>query len=63
MSSKNNPENRGRLTELRRYNGEECVPILLIDPTNRMRYIAAAFKGNGQLVCGADGRPIPYKNI
>jgi hypothetical protein len=63
MSSKNNPERRGRVTELRKFNGEECVPVLLVDPENNMRFMAAALKSNGNLVSGHDGKPVPYQSL
>jgi len=45
MSSKNNPENRGQVTEMRVYNGKKVKPVLFIN-RNR-RYIAARRSGHG----------------
>lgn len=62
MSSKNNPEARGSVTELRKYNGKVVKPVLFIK-RGVGRYIAAAFE-NGELVINkATGLPIAYKNV
>lgn len=60
MSSKNNPEMRGRTTELRKFNGKDVKPVLYINGSSR--YIAGAFE-DGSFACAADGSPIPYKQI
>ena len=60
--SKNNPENRGEVTELRKYNGKTVKPVLYIGPGKsgkKGRYIAAMYE-DGKLVIGADKFPIPY---
>ncbi|MDX2112252.1 MAG: hypothetical protein SFW63_00745 [Alphaproteobacteria bacterium] len=62
MSSKNNPEARGKVTELRKYNGKSVKPVLYIQ-RGVGRYIAAAFE-NGDLVIDKNTKlPIAYKNI
>ncbi len=61
MASKNNPENRGTVTELRVYNGKKVKPILYIN--GNRRYIAAAYEDGGALVEDANGDPIPHGNI
>jgi hypothetical protein len=62
MGTKNNPDNRGSVTELRVYNGKKVKPILYI--SGNRRYIAGVYEGTDDLVIpeGA-GRPIPYANI
>ena len=61
MSSKNNPENRGKVTELRSYNGKKVKPVLFIN-RNR-RYIAAQYE-NGELAIDPISKsPIPYQQI
>lgn len=60
MSSKNNPEMRGLKTELRKFNGKEVRPVLYINGS--ARYMAGCFE-SGEFATGADGTPIPYKNI
>lgn len=62
MSSKNNPENRGQVTELRVYGGKKVKPVLFISGSSR--YIAAQYEDNNTLVIDPNtGQPIPYKNI
>ncbi|MCE2926368.1 MAG: hypothetical protein LW823_01800 [Rickettsiales bacterium] len=62
MSSKNNPEARGKVTELRKYNGKSVKPVLYIQ-RGVGRYIAAAFE-DGNLVIDKNTKlPIAYKNI
>lgn len=62
MSSKNNPEARGKVTELRKYNGKPVKPVLFIK-SGVGRYMAAAFE-NGDLVLDkSTNLPIAYKNI
>lgn len=62
MSSKNNPEMRGQVTELRKYNGKTVKPTRIIDPTNRTNIIGACFE-DGTIVRDAANRPIPYQQI
>lgn len=62
MSSKNNPENRGRVTELRVYDGQKVKPVLYINGKNR--YIGSMFESNGELVIDSStGLCIPYQSI
>jgi hypothetical protein len=62
MSSKNNPEARGKVTELRKYNGKPVKPVLFIK-SGVGRYMAAALE-NGELVIDKTSKlPIAYKNI
>lgn len=61
MSSKNNPENRGRITELRKYNGKEVKPVLYVNGKNR--YIAAMYEDGNLVLDGTSGLAIPYQSI
>ena len=62
MSSKNNPEARGKVTESRKYNGKAVKPVLFIQ-RGVGRYMAAAFE-NGELVIDQNTKlPIAYKNV
>ncbi len=62
MGTKNNPENRGLVTELRVYNGKKVKPILFISGTRR--YIAGVYEGTDELVIPEGSRePIPYSNL
>lgn len=63
MSSKNNPEMRGEVTELRKYKGKEVKPVRIIDREKGINFIGAAFD-NGQIVVDENTkRPIPYQQI
>ncbi len=61
MSSKNNPENRGRVTELRKYNGKDVKPVLYINGKNK--YIAAMFEDGTLATDKSTGLAIPYQTI
>lgn len=64
MSSKNNPDARGEITELRKYGGKKVKPVLFIDGNTRRRYIAAQYEGDGSLVLDPITKlPIPYQAI
>ena len=61
MSSKNNPENRGQVTELRTYNKKKVKPVLYIN--GKRRYIAAQYE-NGELAFPPGGKfPIAYQQV
>lgn len=63
MGTKNNPENRGRVTKLREVNGKEVKPSYYFGKhKGHGNYIAAAFE-SGDLAMDAHGRPIPYQSI
>lgn len=61
MSSKNNPENRGQVTELRVYNGKKVKPVLFI--SGKRRYIAAMFENGELAVDPVKKMPIPYQQV
>lgn len=60
--SKNNPESRGKVTELRKYNGKTVKPVLYIQ-SGVGRYIAAAFEDGSMAIDKNTKLPIAYKNI
>ena len=62
MSSKNNPEARGKVTELRKYNGKTVKPVLFIQ-RGVGRYIAAAYEDGNLAVDKNTKLPIAYKNV
>ena len=59
--SKNNPENRGKVTELRRWKGKKVKPVLYVQ-RGVGKYIAAAFEDGNLALDPQTKRPIPYKN-
>ncbi len=63
MSSKNNPENRGTVTELRKYNGKTVKPCRVIDPDNGLDIHGAAFENGDIVMDPVTKRPIPYSSI
>lgn len=62
MSSKNNPEARGKVTELRKYNGKVVKPVLFIK-SGVGRYMAAAYEDGNLVIDKSTNLPIAYKNI
>ena len=63
MSSKNNPEMRGKVTELRKFNGKPVKPCRVIDSTRGIDFIGAAFETGEIVVDSSTKRPIPYGQI
>ena len=61
MSSKNNPENRGRVTELRKYNGKNVKPVLYINGSNR--YMAAMYEDGNLAIDPSTDLAVPYQSI
>ncbi len=60
MSSKNNPENRGKVTELRSWKGKKVKPVLFIQ-RGTGKYIAAMYE-DGSMAIGNGGLPLAYKD-
>ena len=63
MSSKNNPELRGAVTELRKYKGKPVKPCRVIDSARGIDFIGAAFDGGEIVIDAITKRPIPYGQI
>jgi hypothetical protein len=63
MSSKNNPENRGRVTKLREYNSKPVKPVMYVNPTENKRYIAGAYEDGSLVIADGSTLPIPYQSI
>lgn len=60
--SKNNPESRGKVTALRKFNGKTVKPVLFIK-SGVGRYIAACFEDGNFALNPNTGLPIAYKSI
>lgn len=60
--SKNNPEARGKVTELRKYKGKVVKPVLFIQ-RGVGRYMAAMFEDGTLAVDPQTKLPIAYKNV
>lgn len=63
MSSKNNPELRGAVTELRKYNGKTVKPTKIIDRENKVNFIGACYEDGTIVVDANTKRPIAYGEI
>lgn len=63
MSSKNNPELRGAVTELRKYNGKTVKPTKIIDTEQGIKFIGACYEDGSIVVDANTKRPIPYQEI
>lgn len=62
-SSKNNPEARGKVTELRKVGGKTVKPVRYIGKhKGHGNYIAAAYEDGSLAVDPATKRPIPYQS-
>ena len=63
MSSKNNPEMRGAVTELRKFGGKSVKPCRVIDSARGIDFIGAAYESGEVVVDAVSKRPIPYGQI
>jgi hypothetical protein len=61
-ASKNNPDARGAVTKLRKYNGKTVKPVLFIK-SGVGRYMAAAYEDGNLVIDKNTNLPIAYKNI
>jgi len=61
-SSKNNPEARGKVTELRKYKGKTVKPVLFIQ-RGVGRYMAAMFEDGNLAIDSNTKLPVAYKNV
>lgn len=61
MASKNNPENRGKITELRLWNGKKVKPVLYIQ-RGVGKYIAAMYEDGSLVIDPQSKLPVAYKN-
>lgn len=61
-ASKNNPDARGQVTELRKFNGKTVKPVLYI---NREfgKYIAAMFEDGTMATLPGSKRPVAYQQV
>lgn len=59
--SKNNPENRGKVTELRTWGGKKVKPVLYIE-RGVGKYIAAVFEDGKLAINKANNLPVAYKD-
>ena len=60
--SKNNPESRGKVTQLRKYKGKPVKPVLYIQ-RGIGRYMAAMFEDGSMAIDPTTKLPIAYKKV
>jgi len=63
MSSKNNPELRGAVTELRKYNGKIVKPTRIINREEKINFIGACYEDGSIVVDANTKRPLPYGEL
>ena len=63
MSSKNNPEMRGAVTELRKFGGKAVKPCRVVDSTRGIDFIGATYENGDIVTDSSTQRPIPYSQI
>jgi hypothetical protein len=64
MGTKNNPKNRVKNVEKKKFNGKEIEPILYHGAhAGHGRYMAAKYAGSTQLVVNAENRPLQWEEI
>ena len=63
MSSKNNPETRGEVTELRTYKGKTVKPVRIINREQNINFIGAAYESGEIVIDPNTKRPIPYQQL
>jgi hypothetical protein len=63
MSSKNNPEMRGAVTELRKYKNKTVKPCKIINREMNINFIGAAYDDGSIVIDDNTKRPIPYQQI
>jgi hypothetical protein len=64
MGTKNNPKNRAKNIEKKKFNGKEVEPIYYYGVrVGHGKYMAAKYINTTQLVLGADNRPMQWSQL
>lgn len=64
MGTKNNPKNRGKISEKKKHNEKEVEPIYYYGVhAGHGKYMAAKYAGSTQLVLNAQNKPLPWEEI
>jgi hypothetical protein len=62
MGTKNNPKNRVKNIEKKKFNGKDIEPIYYYGVhAGHGKYMAAKYSGTLQLVVGSDNKPLQWK--
>ncbi len=61
MGTKNNPKNRVKAIEKKKYDGKEIEPVLYYGMhSGHGKYMAAKFIGTSNMILDEKGKPIPW---
>jgi len=64
MGTKNNPKNRVKAAEKKKFNGKEVEPVYYYGVhAGHGKYMAAKYAGSAQLVVDGAGRPIQWDEV
>lgn len=64
MGTKNNPKNRAKNIEKKKFKGKEVEPVYYYGVrVGHGKYMAAKYAGTSQLVLNSDERPIPWDQL
>jgi hypothetical protein len=64
MGTKNNPKNRVKNAEKKKYNGKEIEPVYYYGVhAGHGKYMAAKYSGSSQLVTDTAGRPMQWDAV
>ena len=64
MGTKNNPKNRVKNVEKKKFNGKEVEPVYYYGVhAGHGKYMAAKYAGSNQLVVKESGRPVQWDEV
>jgi hypothetical protein len=64
MGTKNNPKNRVKAAEKKKFNGKDVDPVYYYGThAGRGKYMAAKFSGTMELVVNENGIPVQWNEI
>lgn len=64
MGTKNNPKNRGKASEKKKFNGKDIEPVLYHGVhTGHGKYVAAKYAGTTELVLDNAKKPLQWEDI
>jgi len=64
MGTKNNPKNRAKKVEKKKFNNKEVEPLFYYGVhAGHGKYVAAKYAGTTELVCNSANKPIPWEEI
>lgn len=64
MGTKNNPKNRGKAIEKKKFNGKEIEPVYYYGVhAGHGKYMAAKYAGSTQLVLDSANKPMQWEEV